>query len=347
MVDNSSAVYVPVLKWRAGEKSALKSLPAAQQSKVLPLIELVVDEGDKPELLPNDIAKYWKGSAYLDVHLRPDGFAKTALQVIAANTKDVDIIPVARLNISQQIMIKGIKDVAIMCNNGVAIRIDMRSIRDFDIIKEELELLSDQLQIPQTKTDLIIDFGYIENVNDYNSGLKKLINQIDMSPWRRVVITAGSMPPTLTDFRPNEENIFPRLELNQWRVSAVLFKRNVIFGDYTTRYSDNFTRGGLGSISVRYTLENDFQIFRGTMYDKHYKFLAHALNIKTLYGDKYPASFSPGDQYIDEKAKLFEAFLETGQDPDDEDVKFEPGSKPTWVTASVSHHISVVLNQNL
>ena len=61
MVDEVKPVYVPALKWRQGEKLALKNLSDRLKSSIIPLIELVNDEGDNPEDLSNDLFAFWSG----------------------------------------------------------------------------------------------------------------------------------------------------------------------------------------------------------------------------------------------------------------------------------------------
>ena len=163
MVDEVKPVYVPALKWRQGEKLALKNLSDRLKSSIIPLIELVNDEGDNPEDLSNDLFAFWSGrTAYLDVRHRPDHFAHRALNNIASHTQKIDIIPVVRLD-SPQIIIEGIKSVAGMHNNGFALRIIPNQDIDFSILTEEVELTLNQLSTSRAKVDLMIDFGYLKN----------------------------------------------------------------------------------------------------------------------------------------------------------------------------------------
>lgn len=346
MVDQPNVKYVPALKWRKGEKVALKNLSARLKDAVIPLIELVNDEGDNPDDLSKDLALYWGKTAYLDVHYRPGHFARTALDNVAQHMNGIDIIPVVRLD-SSQIIIDGVKSVAGMYNNGLAVRIVITANLDFNLLQKEVDLVVGQLSsISKDKIDIIVDFGHIDKNVAYKSTLEQIKNNLDLSDWRRIIIAAGTFPPNLLSFRPNEDNFLNRSELELWEENKLVIGRESIYSDYTVRYPSNITKGGRGSKSVRYTLKDKFQVFRGTLEDGTFKYLVHAANIRALYEDTYPENYSWGDEFIKQKADQLEECLQAGIDPETY-TEFSTGGSTEWVAASVNHHMSVVLNSNL
>ncbi len=347
MVEEVDPVYVPVLKWRKGEKLALRNLPDQLQKSIIPLIELVNDEGDDPEDLPNDISKFWRRTAYLDVRYRPKNFARRALDNIVSNNQDIDIIPVVSLN-SQQIIREGIKNVVGAYNNGFALMIIIKQDLDFSLFIEEVKLKLKYFAIAKNKVDLIVDFGYLEGkTQTYKTVLEKIADTISFDDWRNVIVAAGSFPPNLEGFRPNEDNLLNRTELELWKKNKTICGRNIVYSDYTVRNPDNISKGfSRGSISVRYTLENDFQVFRGTQEDKPFKYLVHAMNIRELYSDAYSESYCWGDEAITEKANQLKRCLDSGTNPETYG-EFSPGNSTGWVAWSVNHHITVVLKDNL
>ncbi len=347
MVEEVDPVYVPVLKWRKGEKLALRNLPDRLQKLIIPLIELVNDEGDNPEDLPNDISKFWHRTAYLDVRHRPKSFARRALDNIVSNNQDIDIIPVVSLN-SQQIIMEGIKNVVGAYNNGFALRIIIKQDLDFSLFIEEVKLKLKYFAIAKNKVDLIVDFGYLEGkTQTYKTVLEKIADTISFDDWRNVIVAAGSFPPNLEGFRPNEDNLLNRTELELWKKNKTICGRNIVYSDYTVRNPDNISKGfSRGSISVRYTLENDFQVFRGTQEDKPFKYLVHAMNIRELYSDAYSESYCWGDEAITEKANQLKRCLDSGTNPETYG-ELSPGNSTGWVAWSVNHHITVVLKDNL
>lgn len=348
MVDPGLVKYVPVVKWRQGEKDALKHIDKDIKDNIAPLIELVNDEGDDPNELAKDISVHWRGLAYLDVYYRRL-FGPTALDVIInANEKlGIDIIPVVRLD-SPSVVIDKIKEVALMQHNGFALRLEVNEVVDYSIL-EKVDFIISQVSGGSTaknKVDLIIDFGFIETSRGCASVLKKISQHISMAEWRRVIISSGAFPQSLQQFKPDEDNFLDRLEIQLWRDNQTLGGRKVIFSDYTVRSPLNITKPGpKGSISVRYTLEDKYQIFRGAKSDPTFKYLAHAVNIRSLYGHNFGNNFSWGDETIDEKATQLMQCLELGYDPNQYD--FKPGRASDWVAVSVNHHISVVLKNNL
>lgn len=344
MVDQQTVHYVPVLKWRQGEKIALRTLNESIKNHIIPLIELVNDEGDNPDDLSKDIAAYWSAPTYLDVHYRPKEFARRALENVAKHTERIDIIPVVRLD-SPQIIIDGIKDVSAMYGNGYAIRIIVQDKLDFKLIQKEVKLIKNQLPSSGKKIDLILDFGYIDETTKYKSLLKKVAKNFKLDNYRRYIVSAGTFPPDLMDFKLNADNFLNRTELILWDESKNITGRNTIYSDYTVRYPANIEKGGRGSISIRYTIKDKFQVFRGLLNDASFKYLVHALNIKTLYGKIYPSNYCWGDASIHEKATQLESCLGAGLDP--ESYEFKPGNSTDWVAISVNHHMAVVLMDNL
>lgn len=347
MVEEVNPVYVPVLKWRKGEKLALSNLPDRLQKLIIPLIELVNDEGDNPEDLPNDISKFWRRTAYLDVRHRPKSFARRALDNIVSNNQNIDIIPVVSLD-SQQIIMEGIKNVVGAYNNGFALRIIINQDLDFSLLIKEVNLKLKYFAVAKDKVDLIVDFGYLEGkTQTYKTVLEKIADTISFDDWRNVIFAAGNFPPSLEEFRPNEDNRLNRTELELWKKNKTICGRNIVYSDYTVRNPDNISKGfSRGSISVRYTLENDFQVFRGTQEDKPFKYLVHAMNIRELYSDAYSESYCWGDEAITEKANQLKRCLDSGTNPETYGG-FSPGNSTAWVAWSVNHHIAVVLKDNL
>lgn len=347
MVEEVNPVYVPVLKWRKGEKLALKNLPDQLQKSIIPLIELVNDEGDNPEDLPNDISKFWRRTAYLDVRHRPKNFALRALDNVVSNNQNIDIIPVVSLD-SQQIIMEGIKNIVGIYNNGFALRIIVNQDLDFSLLIKEVGLKLKYFAIAKDKIDLIVDFGYLEsNTQTYKTVLKKITDIISFDNWRNVIVAAGNFPLSLKEFRPNGDNLLNRTELELWKKNKTICGRNIVYSDYTVRNPDNIIKGfSRGSTSVRYTLENNFQVFRGTQEDKPFKYLVHAMNIRALYSDIYPESYCWGDEAITDKANQLEECLNSGIDPETYE-KFSTGNPTDWVAWSVNHHITVVLKSNL
>lgn len=343
--DDSNIIYVPILKWRKGEKVALKNLNEQLKQVMMPLIELVKDEGDNTHQLSEDIANCWSRTAYVDVCYRPHSFGRAALDNITSHNERVDIIPVIRLD-TPPIIMEGIKNVMGMNNNGAAIRLCVNLDQDFEFIQREVDLIMSQLTCQRQKVDLIVDFVALDKPEDYPKVIKKMLAALSFDDWRRVVVSAGAFPADLTEFTPNGENVFDRSEVKLWKQHKNKFPRDTIFSDYTVRGPKYIPRNIPGSKSVRYTIGDQYQVFRGTVDDKPFKYLVHSLNIKTLYGDIYGESYSWGDVFIHEKASQLETCLNSGIDPE-EYADFNPGNQGDWVAASVNHHLTVVLRSDL
>lgn len=339
--------YVPVVKWKGGEKLALKNLNQNLKNYTIPLIELVNDEGDTPDKLTDDIRKFWpdSNSAYVDIHYRGPKRGLGALSNILDFPNGVDIIPVVRTDTSL-ILHEVIKNIVLANRNGLAVRIVVKEDDDFEITSAEIEALLKALSQTKATSDLIIDFQYISASIDYSKIASSIASSIDLSQWRRVIVTAGVFPDYLTEFVPDADNFLDRSEWKLWNEFMHLFKRHTVFSDYTCRHPIFYPKpANRGSQSLRYSLDDKYQIFRGKIQDKTYKRLAHSLNEVSLYGDIYPRNFSWGDEFIHEKAEQFSNILMSGQDVETADIP--AGSQEQWVAATVNHHIAVVLKRNL
>jgi Beta protein len=345
MVEDTSPIYVPAIKWRSGEKTALKQLDDKLKSQTFPLIELVNDEGDNPNDLALSIKSTWRSPAYLDVHHRPTHFGRTALNSVTQNIDGLDLIPVVRLN-SPQLIIEGVKNVASMNYNGIAIRIEVSNIENYNLLQTEVDLIIEQMGNITEQIDLIIDFGFVDKHKDCKTIINNLVKNLGFSRWRNIIMLSGAFPLSLSEYKPNEDNFLARTEYTLWRQCAPQIRGDVIFADYTVRNPNNISKGQRGTISLRYTLEDRYQIFKGTLADKGFKYLVHALNARTLYGYMYSERYSWGDGYISEKATQLERCLENGYDPE-KYSDFTPGNATDWIAATINHHIALIRKSNL
>lgn len=343
--ENVPITYVPILKWKRGEKMALHNIDPLWRPKLIPLLELVNDEGDTPDQLSKDIKKYWREPAYLDVHYRSKTFALNALSNLARYPGDADIIPVIRLD-TPDILLQGILAVWAAYHNGIALRLIIDETTDFELLDTELELLLKRLSTERSSVDLIIDFGYITNATSYSSYITRVSALPKLNDWNRLIIAGGTFPSDLSEFTPNEDNFLARSEWLLFKEHSSKISRETIYSDYTVRHPTYYAARPLsGSISVRYTLEDKIQILRGKQNDKNFKYMVHSLNITSLYDSEFPLLFSWADKYIHEKAQTFLSALEDGIDPETHD--FNPGGPADWVAVSVNHHMYVVLKRNV
>ena len=51
--------YVPILRWKGGEKLALRDLFPKDRSKITPLLEIPKDQAKAPKLLARELGQFW------------------------------------------------------------------------------------------------------------------------------------------------------------------------------------------------------------------------------------------------------------------------------------------------
>lgn len=167
----------------------------------------------------------------------------------------------------------------------------------------------------------------------------------NLGKWQTLSVASGAFPPDLQGFVPGNQRI-PRSDWLAWK-KAVLTAKNSLrkpsFSDYTIQYGlyKEPVEGCNPSVSVRYTLDEEWLIMRGDavrgkatsdpketrpgreQWHGHAQLLCDDENL--FYGE----SFSWGDAFIHEKSHDGKNY----------------GSHEIWLRAGINHHMTVVSRQ--
>ncbi|TAW01284.1 hypothetical protein ELI24_24200 [Rhizobium ruizarguesonis] len=267
--------YIPILRWKRGERVGLQNLSAAEKSRVAPLFLLGSEQFKvkpatqsqaaipAPAALVQEVLQSWgSGAIFLDASslLSAPGQPHPLISIAAsARASGLALVPVANLGVSPQ-YIAAIQAVDGVDSQGVCLRVDM----------QEAFSVSTWLQqwpFPTSRTDLIIDFG--ENVA-MAAALGALLDAMfqginSFGAWRSVTMAGTSLPQNFTGFTAGQ-HLIPRVEAQLWsRLTSLPLPYQLDFGDFTS-VTPGVTPANIAwgyPINVKYTLPNSFLVLRG------------------------------------------------------------------------------------
>lgn len=354
--------YVPILKWKRAEQSALEGLNDEQKRNITPLIQFVMPKPksfDSPEKqfesvisqfkektpqIPQQILKLWgPAPIFVDFSLLYTTPLKTESLVnmtALAHQLGLHLIPVMNLSDDAEFK-KAIRSSAKKYSSGICLRLVPHDLADTVKLNKEIKNFLTQSGLSEKEVDLLLDTKEIAGSGAYlafvNAGQK-----IDSLPkWRTFIFASGAFPADLSTCKIDEENLISRLDWRNWRVQIARKDtvRQPTFADYTIQHpiykeSSQFFHP---TTSIKYALDDSWLIMKG----KKQKFELYLANAKLLADDKarfYGESFSSGDKYISDKAKHYPVYIKNPK------VK-GTGSTEGWLTAGINHHLVLTGHQ--
>jgi len=348
--------YVPILKWKKGEYTALAEIDQDARSKLTPLIEIpqipydFVNEvpartiNQHLEKVTQQISESWgiKSHFFLDLlRINPDERMENKEHPLAflandARQKKLKMIPITELDKDEEYQAQ-IKKINLQDENGICLRIYRDDFGDAKLLEDGLNRLMKFLETNYENVDLILDLEYIppeyeKMIMDF---LPATINSIpNLNNWRTFTFVATSFPEYLIDIAPNSINAIRRSEWHIWNyLLKSKINRKPSFGDYVIAYpkiTEIDPRVMKVSANIRYTTDNDWLIFRGSNlkregYDQFHDLSHVVVNHRNYSGEE----FSSGDLFIKKCANR----------------KVTPGSLTTWRRVGTNHHLTFVANQ--
>lgn len=213
--------YVPVLKIKRGEKSALTRLSVGDRTRVTPLLE-VVERGDRSleqhvnttfAKLADSVALYSR--CFLDVHeLSSDDPHAANLVFARAQSTGMAFTPVVGLSVPSTAAV-GLNYRA----HGTALRL-RRAEFEVGTLTSRIEGFLNQHQISATEVDLIVDLGAVEDL--IPAGIAALAEAFmadipDHPQWRTFTLSACSFPKGMGRVERLSHDFVERAEWLAWR----------------------------------------------------------------------------------------------------------------------------------
>ena len=343
--------YVPIMRWRRAERSALARLTADDSTCLTPLVELVPEScrlgasGSTIEQVANRIScqlfRAWsERPLFIDLcHLPQKVLTQGSTHLLAmlgyrAAVMQVSLVPVLglRRDIRYQ---SAVIEVLGRHGEGVCLRLSRDDVSRPTLAQDLSELLR-FLNVTHEAVDLLVDFQIIDQPVSSFAALCARIPEIHK--WRNFIVASGAFPPDLSDLEKNRQHTIERLDWISWRDQATAMPpvtRLPIYSDYTIQHPQYRERQGPQnySASIRYTANDYWVVMRGE----------GVLNKDGPGTAQWPANalllcerpeycgeaFSDGDRYIREQSVQCE----------------RPGNAITWLQAGINHHMTFVVRQ--
>jgi hypothetical protein len=348
--------YVPILRWKRGERFALGGLAEEDRSVITPLVEMTPKmfdaykqgkkKGSRPE--PAQVLfdtakghlKDWGYSPFFIDFWHVDGQIpsfvnkKRPLEYLAEEARGMRLalVPVTALDRREEYQL-AVARVASFDGRGVCIRLCPEDVLAENFVSVLGSLLR-RMNLKIGEVHLLLDCQVFNPEQPVTSLLNRIPNLPD---WRTLTIASGAFPKDLQDYEPG----MARISGSDWLTWSRIISeekrpsRKPSFSDYTIQYGryveppDNCNP----SASIRYTLPQQWLVLRGEgIMNKKGPGRAQWPANATLLCDSpefYGPDFSAGDDYIYKVSNGTESH----------------GSPETWIRAGINHHMTLVSRQ--
>ena len=350
--------YVPILKGKMGEYTALAELRDEQKDSLTPLIEVppvpwdYAEDAesrsvtDHIEPVAQRILEHWgdQRRVFVDLLLLSDGPALPGGRQPISHVCDraracgLTLVPVTGPGRSESYQ-QAVREAAARDGRGVCLRLQSE---DFDHggANQALAETLGALDVGPEEVDLVLDMGSIPEGGGgiYSMAVRgTLVTIPDLDRWRTITLTSAAFPVDLSGFDRDAISTRGRADWRVWHslvTNPGSIPRLPAFGDYAIAHPETTAidpRMMNPSASVRYTTPTDWLIVRGhgvrsrEGYDQFYGLAAQLVR----HPDCCDAGFSWGDWYIRQCAERLQG----------------PGNLTTWRKVGTNHHIAMVVSQ--
>jgi len=332
--------YIPFLRGKTGEFVALQNLDEEVLDVICPLIQFLPDTNQKRagnylQKISSELINAWNFDGnliYFDTnYLKDMHFIADLMRVLTDN--GINLIPVIQPS-SPEEYLNIVRDNH--RDNGIGVRIQVGSYRPTDLISM-LENVLNKFDIEISDIDLIIDLQYIDNeanIDRYKRTFFRFYNALpNPLSVRRIILSSGSFPVDVNEFRVNTISRITRIEESLWRaVRHDIGKAPLVYGDYGNIHPiyNPEAKAFPGSCTLKYTSDQDFYIFRGVKANKveegfeQYHTKSKELIRSAIYDGR---DFSWGDEQIYKCAKH----------------EITSGNAGSWVKYTLNHHFLKVI----
>lgn len=268
-------LYVPILKWKAAELTAIANIYDSHKESLLPLAEIVLpgvsaysdskakikksEDAIHSEMvaklktkrvleIPKEFKEVWgDGKILFDITLIHDkenttDLKRFTLRTIASESKKVGATVVPVVNVADVPVI--FSEVSTLLTEGivseVCIRVTPASLKDIAALNAKLEQIFSTLHTSRDKIYLLIDLKYIEPTTNQYKGLFDAAQSIEkLESFKGFIFAAGAFPADVSRFRADDNPCsLGRLDWQEWceSVSGKELLRIPTYADYSIRH---------------------------------------------------------------------------------------------------------------
>lgn len=342
-----SIKYIPILRWKAGEKNCLENLSPDISSQIIPFVEVSYptdssdDEAAEKKLskLISSFNVIWENKPFYlylsddwyDGADSPEGISKI-YENFFRNINHSKAIPA--FDITNEINISNAMNLTAV--NGICLRVSGNS---FETLTQSLKNYTENSWITPQSTDLLIDLKYIdEDIYPKKAALTTVISDIpNISNYRRIIIASCSFPKDISILRSGVVNEFTRNEVAIHKISLNLkskFSFNYVYADYGSMNLNEvtFVPYMAPNFKIKYSTADKYLIIKGLSIKKGGLDLSNVVAACKLLV-KHPqysgAGFSYGDKVIAATAN---------------GTNNKGGNLTNWVGYSFNHHITLIVS---
>lgn len=331
------------MKWKEGERIALRWLSEEIKDKISPLLNIMKDT--KPDTFPSEINKNWGigRQFYLDFHSTFEDDPIEFLSIMFEEedeAKNLAFIPVISPDTPSEYL-QLLQEKIDLSTRGIALRVTPQALEDVSY-----EETLNQVKIDKKVIDLIVDLQNIEGlpmtlITTLAETLCFLLGNTQAFAFRSVTVAGASFPDVLRNIPRNSVKEIPRKE---WLLWEEIYKRNphVNFGDFgpDDPHVPAYEPGITIVPTIRYTHKHSWYIIRGSYdprapydYTQYHALAQKLVNLPQIFCGE---DFSWGDAKI----------LECASQPCTSGIsKCNHGSPRTWVQINTNHHLTYVARQ--
>lgn len=333
-VTNARYRYLPMLRTKAGEAIALKNLDPGDKSRLLPIVHVLESP---PRTFPQQMSNAWNGRMMaldglynFNTTGSPTDFT-TVFQTLAGG--GINVIPSVSFNDPPN-YVQLVQNFVGAAGPGLVVKVSVGQL-------QHVAAWVNGQGWNQGDVDLLIECGSLAEYDmatfsSYVAG--EIASHIAVPlQWRSVTLASSAAPQHLGQFPIGQTNV-PRLDWQLWNAIAPGLQFQLDYGDFGTLHPDlaqpPWFAAIRGSISVRYTTDNEWVILKGYPTSGRMgqpmgqQFRAHAQTLTGLPNFGGLANCW-GDQRIQQIANGASG----------------PGGKPTWVQLSMNRHLSLVADR--
>ena len=347
--------YVPVLRWRQGERLALRNLRDDVRKCVTPLIEIypvkrfeaIASESAELQTALSktitEIKVHWGPSTCFGdwslmsrLSLLVGGVHAFTWMIEFARAQGLKLIPVTGIR-RQSSYTEALAAILHNTEESICLRLTSEDIESSNVQNQVTTYLA-SINRSKAQTHLVADLGITAEGTQSFAVMEQRLN--DLHEYRTYTLVSGAFPRDLSEFEKNRSHTHERADWISWRNQAtdstISRMRIPTYGDYSIQFPIVVALPPFcnPSASIRYTSRDYWIIMRGEGLlnkdgpgSRQYPANASLLCERTEYSG---VDFSEGDKYIHDISLL------VGQ---------KKGTPTKLTEAGINHHITVAVRQ--
>lgn len=294
--------YVPILKWKTAEYTALKNVDPDQKKQIAPVAEIVLPsvsrikdkekntkksdtemhfemveklKTDKVHKISDEFVKAWKGhKIYVDVtnlhdEERTNELKLSILETIIKESHKKNVFGIPVVNISDnKIIISGVKKILVGGSvDEVCLRVSVPNLKNIEELDNKIAYLLSEFAIPYNKVHLLVDLKHIDDSVNYESLFSEAQKISKLEKFHTFIFSSGCFPVDMTDCTFEEPTYIQRVDWVNWKQysldSSVI--RVPVFSDYAIRFPlyDGRLQFFESTSTIKYTLKDQWMIIKG------------------------------------------------------------------------------------